>query len=962
MKRFIYGMLVAVAIFASACTRDVPAPQNDPDIPLVSVDSETLTRISATLTGSFEQSPGIVSCGFEMTGTNFDDLSEITGVVVGPDEEGLFSYTAEVQPGAFYAIRSYISNGSSKKYSREITLTVPLSSVATPSDVSIINDKLYADIVDDGGRAVREVGFCWSESPDSKTIRLNRMKGEWVDDDTFSAALPEMEEGHTYYFLSYAENAADAREAFGYSRNPASYLMTDEHFVTIEDEAFLRYLLGRFDKNQDGKLTDKELKVATDITVNTDQIASVQGIEWMPLLASLDCRGSASGKGRLSKVDISQNPLLASFYCDNNRIGMLDLSRQPELVDFTCTNNQLSELDLSAASSLTRLDCSGNQLSKLDLSGCFRLTELNCSNNKLTELDVTRVPYLSKLLFRANPLETIDISYCTELETLDGTNCSQLQWVYVSLDQYEALQESDSFLVDDTATFYPIFVPIKDDYLYRYLMSVYDKDGDNRISAREAASVTRIEVCTENVKTMTGIEFFYNLEELICGSCNGQVQGQLTALDVSQNRKLTYLDCHGNRITRLNLSNNQALKHLQCSDNQLKSLDVSALVLLEYLDCGNNQLTRLNVSRNVLLSELRYGQNSITTIDLSRCPTLEALDCSANGVTALDVSGLTGLTELKCSNNQLSVLDITNNSRLTTVWCEGNQLTYLDVTNNTRLTDVRTDNVYVPDPVLKSYLVSEFDTDGDSEISLAEAWPVIEIKVETQQIYTMEGIQYFVNLQWLLCGGGVNEDGRQAYGQITSLDLSPFPKLYYLDCRYTQLTSLDLSHNPNLDAVTCVGNSIESLDLSNLSELTYLDCAYNPLGTLDVSHNTKLNFLHCQYAELTTLDLSNNPALRELYGSNNELTSVDVTKNPNLERLEFAWNYLEEIDLSGLPKLSTFDIRYNYISYLDISNCPLLTYLDARGNPDFYELTLRTGHENLYLQADTQDIQYIYID
>ena len=53
MKRLAYSMLFALVLLAPACMQDYPAPMNDPDIPLVSVDSETLTRISATLTGSF---------------------------------------------------------------------------------------------------------------------------------------------------------------------------------------------------------------------------------------------------------------------------------------------------------------------------------------------------------------------------------------------------------------------------------------------------------------------------------------------------------------------------------------------------------------------------------------------------------------------------------------------------------------------------------------------------------------------------------------------------------------------------------------------------------------------------------------------------------------------------------------------------------------------------------------------
>ncbi|MBQ9397476.1 MAG: hypothetical protein IJU08_03170 [Bacteroidales bacterium] len=960
MKRLSYLVLFVVALLASACMQDSPAPMNDPDIPLVSVDSETLTRISATLTGSFGKADGIVAYGFELTGTNFDDQPDHIIEVTGLDEDGNFSYTADVKPGAFYSVRSFISDGHNKKYSKELTLKVPQTSVATPSEVTIVGNQLSARIVDDGGRTIREVGFCWSESPDNKTIRLNRMKGAWLGDGTFAAVLPEMEEGHTYYFLAYAENASDAQESFGYSRDPVAYLMSDEVFVTIEDEAFFRYLVSRFDKNQDGKLTSKELKVATDISVSTDQIASVQGIEWMPLLASLDCRGSASGKGRLTTVDVSRNPLLTSLLCDNNRIGALNLSGQPELVTLSCTNNQLSELDLSAAEALSKLDCSGNQIAKLNISRCFRLTELNCSNNKIAELDVSRIPYLRQLLFRSNPLETIDISYCTELETLDGTSCPQLLWVYVSLEQYAKVNATSGYRVDDTATFYPIFVPIQDDTLYENLMSVYDQDGDRRISAREAAYVTRIEVCTDNIKTMAGIEFFYNLEELICRSCQGQVPGQLTELDVSKNRKLTYLDCHGNQLTQLDLSKNQTLRHLQCSDNQLGTLDVSSLVLLGYLNCENNRLSRLDLSRNILLTELYLGQNAITTVDVSRCTALEVLDCSSNGVRTLDVSRLNGLTELKCSHNQLSVLDITRNSRLTTLWCEDNQMTYLNVTNNTRLSDIRCDNITIPDAVFKAYLVSEYDKNGDAEISLAEAWKITRIEVETQQISSMEGIQSFLNLETLVCGAGVNEDGRQSTGGLTSLDLSQNSKLLKLDCRYNRIESLDLSNNLKLQELTCISNQISSLDLSRLADLIYLDCAYNSLNTLDISHNPYLFFLHCQYTGLTELNLSNNPALTDVYCSNNELSELDLSQNTNLARLECAWNSFEELDLSKNVKLERLDIRYNYISSLDVSNNPLLSYLDGRGNEEFYEMTLKTGQTIATLLSD-MEIDFIYV-
>ena len=271
MKHF-YVFLLALALLAPACLRDMTSPQNDPEVPSVSVDAESLTRISATLEGTLPDAKDIVSYGFEMTGTNFDDAPEVVIEGTGVDEDGHFTHTVTVKPGAFYAVRTFISNGHYKKYSQDVTLKVPLTSVATPSEVSIVNNKLIASIVDDGGRDIREVGFCWSESPDKKIIRRNRLKGQLTENGTITAELPEMEAGFTYYFLAYAENATGGQEEFGYSTDPYPYLMKDENIVDIQDPAFFSYLVNRFDGNRDGRLSDQELQAVTAISVSTDQI------------------------------------------------------------------------------------------------------------------------------------------------------------------------------------------------------------------------------------------------------------------------------------------------------------------------------------------------------------------------------------------------------------------------------------------------------------------------------------------------------------------------------------------------------------------------------------------------------------------------------------------------------------------------------------------------------------------
>ena len=75
-----------------------------------------------------------------------------------------------------------------------------------------------------------------------------------------------------------------------------------------------------------------------------------------------------------------------------------------------------------------------------------------------------------------------------------------------------------------------------------------------------------------------------------------------------------------------------------------------------------------------------------------------------------------------------------------------------------------TDTVYIPDANFKAYLVGEFDTNGDNEISLEEAGNIraIDISASLLQVKSMAGVEYFSNLETLDC----------SYNRITSLDLA----------------------------------------------------------------------------------------------------------------------------------------------------------------------------------------------
>ena len=114
------------------------------------------------------------------------------------------------------------------------------------------------------------------------------------------------------------------------------------------------------------------------------------------------------------------------------------------------------------------------------------------------------------------------------------------------------------------------------------------------------------------------------------------------------------------------------------------------------------------------------------------------------------------------------------------------------------------------------------DTDGDGNISAAEAEQVLVLKI-----------------------GKIDADAL--------LELHRFPNLERLEIREIDVPSLDLSKNRKLKHLICCGCNITSLDLSKNVALEYVDCSSNQLTTLDVSKNTSLDHLYCDYNPLKTL-------------------------------------------------------------------------------------------------------------
>ncbi len=191
---------------------------------------------------------------------------------------------------------------------------------------------------------------------------------------------------------------------------------------------------------------------------------------------------------------------------------------------------------------------------------------------------------------------------------------------------------------------------------------------------------------------------------------------------------------------------------------------------------------------------------------------------------------------------------------------------------------------------------SDADTNDDGEIQVTEAESVVFLLgVGEQNISSLEGIQSFVNLEWLKCHTN----------PLTSLDVTQNPNLERLWCLRNNLTSLDVTQNPNLEELYCWDNQLINLDVTQNPNLNLLDCYNNQLSSLDVTQSPNLELLWCNQNQLTSLDVTQNTNLERLHCNNNQLTSLDM-KNGNNHNMVM----LDAYDNPSLACIQVDDVNY----------------------------------------------------
>ncbi|MDN3677614.1 leucine-rich repeat domain-containing protein [Flavobacterium paronense] len=209
----------------------------------------------------------------------------------------------------------------------------------------------------------------------------------------------------------------------------------------------------------------------------------------------------------------------------------------------------------------------------------------------------------------------------------------------------------------------------------------------------------------------------------------------------------------------------------------------------------------------------------------------------------------------------------------------------------------------------------KIDINNDNEIQVTEALNVAQLNVSTNSIATnnissMDGIQYFTNLTYLDCSSN----------SITDLNLTALINLQFLQANNGTLSSLNVTGLNNLIKLYCYNNTMSALNLSGLTNLQWLWCENNSITSLDFNGLTALKYAFCSNNQLSSIINTANLGIIEFLSANNNLNSLDLTGLTLLRYLDFSANNISSVNLqSTLTSLETLYCSGNPLTTINVN-------------------------------------------
>ena len=198
---------------------------------------------------------------------------------------------------------------------------------------------------------------------------------------------------------------------------------------------------------------------------------------------------------------------------------------------------------------------------------------------------------------------------------------------------------------------------------------------------------------------------------------------------------------------------------------------------LESLSCNGAGVNDCNLEQNIALLEIQLNGNQFVSLDLSGCPNLKNLHLANNqNLTSLNISNCMKIERLEVNETALTTLDIPKKELIYSLGYGRTKLSF-DLNEFSKLTNLA---IY------------------DLELTSLDLIPS-NIKAQLYQLQCYDN-------------------------QISSINLSEYPKMAYLSIYQNNFTSLDLTPVPGLKELNCHTCYIKELDITPVESLEYLYC------------------------------------------------------------------------------------------------------------------------------------------
>ena len=610
-------VLMSLCAGVASCVKDPDASLHS--APEILGTTMSLDGTNLDLRCKVSRTDNIKGCGFYF-GNSGNTMERLEVDLLSGNE---FSTTISGLACGEYFCRSFVSGGDDDRLSEiqriEIEQRMPvltINSLTVRNGTALVFDYSVEDVF--SGEMII-CGLCWSLSP-SPTFDLTTKTMDGSDYGDRTVSVEGLTIGQTYYFRAYAVNA----KGTAYSQEMEVVIP-----MPFEDKTLADWMLANWDKDSDGLISFEEAALVTKIDIRSDDVKSLKGLEYLPNLDTVWCRGLScdleGGSGALVSVDLSSNHYVTCLDLSNNHIESLTLSGESRLSSLTLSGNvelktEALTYSLATLSELRSLDITGCRNLAPDLSLFPSLEELHydsrsgiMDNEKLfrQKSDLRRLyagdalkdgdkiyllTDLEVLDCTGSPVHFLNLRYnvklrslyldgCDEITVLDLNTNPELTGLHClckGLKRLELLEghEIDGINVNlDRHRYIPesveiVYTPrIEDKVFGRFILDNYDFNYDSFVSLAEAAEVESMNIPAEEysgIASLYGIGMFTAIKSL-------DVSGQtlLTELDLSKNAALKVLVCDNTSLKALDLRNCPALVSLYAQNTSLESLDLT---------------------------------------------------------------------------------------------------------------------------------------------------------------------------------------------------------------------------------------------------------------------------------------------------------------------------------------------------------------------------------------------------